>query len=77
MEVKPFCQTNFLEVVTPVTSLESPTLDFTNQPMPQIEYLSLALINLFGLYPKVKFLKLSHIPLNLESSLSYLAEYAQ
>jgi hypothetical protein len=32
MEVKPFCQTNILEVVTPVTSLESLTLDFTNQP---------------------------------------------
>lgn len=77
MEVKPFCQTNILEVVTPVTSLESLTLDFTNQPRSSMDYLSLALLNLFGLYPNVKFLKLSHIPLNLESSLFELAEYAK
>ena len=73
MEVKPFCQTNVLEEVTPVTSLESLTLDFTNQPRSKMEYLPIAFVNLFGLYPNVKFLKLSHIPFNLESSLRELA----
>lgn len=62
MEAKSFCQSNFLEVVAPVASLESLTLDFTNQPR-QMEYLSLALVNLFGLYPQVKFYILRNIPL--------------
>ncbi len=76
MEVKSFCQVNLLEVKNPVTSLESLTLAFTNQPT-QMEYLSLALVNLFGLYPSVKYLKLSQIPLNLESSLIHLVDYAK
>ena len=63
MGVKTFCQTNFLEVVTPVTTLESLTLDFTNQTSPLMEFLSLALLNLFSLYPNVKFQLLSNIPL--------------